>query len=140
LSIVFTSPIIVCPIEILNKVCSRYKGKGPWAVLVFSGGQHQPEASFLDPKEFITIANNLSRMGFTERGGYTDRGVNTLVHVVNSVKQYLQGQTATPNFANLYQEYFYISCEQMQPLIPQCKDLEGLLAIWCGGYAFITCC
>ena len=132
---------MVEPLDTVNKIERRYRcrKKTPWCILRFDNKtMYSRQDSWFTPKEFLKVSEKLiNGYGFVELGGLTEAGTGRLVKVVKHIEDWVNCISSEVNFTNLYHEYFFINEVKAKKRLNIC--LYGLLAIFCCGYAYITC-
>ncbi len=96
--------------RIVDGIESRYrKGNNIWCLLRFEDKAKfsQEYSLFKDPSYFLNFVEKASALGLKFLGGYTDKGVYSLVRVDVNIKDFLLGKRENVGFVNLYWSYFY---------------------------------
>ena len=102
--------IILDVYKIVDRIEGRYgKDNSIWCLLRFEDKvkfSHR-YSLFKDPSYFLNFVEKADALGLRFLGGYTDKGVDSLVRVDVNIKDFLLGKRENVGFVNLYWSYFY---------------------------------
>ena len=102
--------IILDVYKIVDRIEGRYrKDNSIWCLLRFEDKAKfsQEYSLFKDPSYFLNFVGKAGALGLKFLGGYTDKGVHSLVRVDVNIRDLLLGKRENVGFVNLYWSYFY---------------------------------